>query len=126
MFRSTTSILALLAAMTVPAVAADYSDWGDDSANGPDFRTSYPVEPSDWAGLGDDDDPLSFEFGIRYWYSMGAQEFTSSGGTVSLGYRCTNSRMTRRIRRIRKIQERMRTPPYWLPPGGAPAAPAPP
>ena len=74
MFRSTTSVLALLAAMTVPAVAADYGDWGDEADSGPDFRTSYPVEPGDWAGLGDDDDPISLEFGIRYWYSMGQQE----------------------------------------------------
>ena len=84
MFRSTTSILALLAAMSVPALAADYSgdfsDPGDDSA---DFRNSYPVEPKDWAGLGDEDDPISLEFGVRYWYAMGDQSFTSSGGTVS-------------------------------------------
>ena len=83
MFRSTTSILALLAAMTVPAVAADYGDWGDDVSDSPDFRDSYPVEPGDWAGLGDDDDPIALEFGVRYWYSMGQQEFTSGGGTVS-------------------------------------------
>lgn len=76
MFRSTTSILALLAAMTAPAVAADYGDWGDDIGDGaPDFRTSYPVEPGDWAGLGDGDDPVQFEFGVRYYYSMGRQSF---------------------------------------------------
>lgn len=83
MFRSTSSVLALLAAMTLPAVAADYGDWDDDLDGAPDFRTSYPVEPGDWAGLGDDDDPISLEFGVRYWYSMGAQSFTSGGGTVS-------------------------------------------
>lgn len=83
MFRSATSILALLAAMTVPAAAADYGDWGDDADGAPDFRTSYPVEPGDWAGLGDDDDPIALEFGTRYWYALGSQEFTSSGGTVS-------------------------------------------
>jgi hypothetical protein len=83
MFRSTSSVLALLAAMTIPAVAADYGDWADDPGDAPDFRTSYPVEPGDWAGLGDDDDPISLEFGIRYWYAIGEQSFTSSGGTVS-------------------------------------------
>lgn len=84
MFRWTsTSILALLAAMTVPAAAADYSDWGDESGSAPDFRDSYSVEPSQWTGLGDEDDPLSLEFGIRYWYAKGYQSFTSSGGTVS-------------------------------------------
>jgi hypothetical protein len=83
MFRSASSILALLAAMTVPAVAADYGDWGDESDGAPDFRTSYPTDPGDWAGLGDDDDPIALEFGLRYWYALGYQDFTSSGGTVS-------------------------------------------
>ena len=86
MFRSTSSVLALLAAMTAPALAADYSDWGDDYdveyGAVPEFRSSYPVEPGDWAGLGDDDDPISIETGIRYWYARGYQSFTSSG-TVS-------------------------------------------
>lgn len=73
MFRSTTSILAILAAITVPAAAADYGDWGDDYGDAPEFRVSY------------DDDPIAIEFGIRYWYAKGEQEFTSSGGTVSSG-----------------------------------------
>jgi len=81
MFRSTTSILALLAAMTVPAVAADYGDWGDDFSDTPDFRTSYPVEPGDWAGLGDDDDPISMEIGVRYWYSMGYLSLSNVAGS---------------------------------------------
>lgn len=83
MFRSTTSVLALLAAMSVPAAAADYSDWGDEPEAAPEFRSSYPVEPKDWTGLGDESDPLAFEFGVRYWYALGEQSFTSSGGTVS-------------------------------------------
>ena len=41
MLRSTSRVLALLAAMTVPAVAADYSDdWGDDYEDAPEFRES--------------------------------------------------------------------------------------
>lgn len=83
MLRSTSSILALLAAMTLPAVAADYNEWGDDYDSGPEFRSSYSIEPSEWAGLGDEDDPVSFEVGVRYWYSKGAQSFTSSAGTTS-------------------------------------------
>jgi hypothetical protein len=84
-FRSTTSVLALLAALTVPALAADYGDWEDYDDSAPDFRSGYPTEPGDWAGLGDTDDPIALEFGLRYWYSKGDQSFTSSGGTVSSG-----------------------------------------
>lgn len=80
MFRSTTSSLALLAAMTLPAIGADYGDWGDDYSDAPDFRTSYPTEPGDWAGLGDDDDPISLEMGTRYWYSMGAMSLSNTAG----------------------------------------------
>jgi len=85
MFRSTSSILALLAAMTLPALGADYGgEWGDDGGDdGPDFRSTYPLEPGDWAGLGDDDDPISIETGIRYWYAIGSQDFSSGGGAVS-------------------------------------------
>jgi hypothetical protein len=84
MFRSTSSVLALLAAMTVPSLGADYgSDWGDDGSDVVDFRSGYPIEPGDWAGLGDDDDPIAIETGIRYWYARGSQSFTSSGSTVS-------------------------------------------
>jgi hypothetical protein len=79
MFRSTSSVLALLVAMTMPAAAADYGDW-EENDDAPDFRTTYPIEPGDWAGLGDDDDPLSLEFGVRYWYSMGRQSFTTLSG----------------------------------------------
>ncbi len=81
MLRSTSNVLALLAAMTVPALAADYGEWGDGYDT--EFRASYGVEPGDWAGFGDDDDPVSFETGIRYWYALGQQSFTSSSGTVS-------------------------------------------
>lgn len=80
MFRSTTSVLALLAAMSVPAFAADYGQdfggLGGDSG----FRNGYPTEPGEWAGLGDKDDPVKFEFGARYWYSMGSQTFSDAAG----------------------------------------------
>ena len=106
MFRSTTSILALLAAMTVPAMAADYGDWGDEASDGPDFRTSYPVEPGDWAGLGDDDDPISLEFGIRYWYALGQQEFTSSGGNHYLSpadFQVSDNGTVRKLTSVRLV-----------------------
>lgn len=77
MLRPTPSLLALLAAATFsgPVVAADY--WGDDMGDmSGGFRDGYPTEPGDWAGLGDHDDGLTFEFGMRYYYSMGAQSFT--------------------------------------------------
>jgi hypothetical protein len=85
MLRSTSSLVVILATMAAaPAVAADMSDWGVDyGSDTPDFRSGYPTEPGDWAGLGDKDDPLQFEFGIRYWYSMGAVSASSGGGAVS-------------------------------------------
>ena len=82
MLRSTSSVLALLA-MTMPALAADYPEWGNGGDSGPAFRSSYAIQPSDWSGLGDEDDPVSFELGLRYWYARGAQSFTSSAGTTS-------------------------------------------
>ncbi len=85
MLRPISSVLALCAAMSVvaPAIAADIDEnWGDQSDNG-GLRMTYPTEPGDWAGLGDKDDPLKFEFGARYWYSMGALNFNSNGSTLA-------------------------------------------
>ncbi len=84
MFRST-SVLALLAAMSLPAMAADYDEWGEPEEAMPDFRSTYSGEPKDWSELGDSTDPVAFEFGTRYWYSMGAVSASASGGTVSSG-----------------------------------------
>lgn len=73
MFRST-SVLALLAAMSLPAMAADYSEeccTFEDEA--PDFRGGYA------------DSPVAFEFGARYWYSAGAVSAEAGGGAVSSG-----------------------------------------
>lgn len=78
MLRIVPSLVALIAATSLtPVLAADMDNWGED-LGGADFRTSYPTEPGDWAGLGDKDDPLQFEFGVRYYYSMGAQKFDSN------------------------------------------------
>lgn len=76
------SSIALLAAMaaTAPVLAAD---WGaDEWGYGGDLRGGLFNEPKDWSGLGDETDPLRFDAGIRYWYSMGAQSFGIDGGTV--------------------------------------------
>jgi hypothetical protein len=78
MLRTTSSLLALLtaASLAAPGLAADY--WSDGPST--DFRNGYPTEPGQWAGLGDKDDPLHLEAGIRYWYSMGQQTFTDLAG----------------------------------------------
>jgi hypothetical protein len=84
MLRSACSIVALVAVLGTPALGADWgAEWGGGESGAPDFRTTYPVQPGDWAGLGDNDDPLRFEFGMRYWYSMGAQNFELGGSSVS-------------------------------------------
>ncbi len=67
------SLISLMSA--VPALAADWSeDYG--------MRPSYSQEPSDWTELGAEDD-VTFEFGVRYSYSWGAQNFTISGGEAT-------------------------------------------
>ena len=74
--------VALFAAMvaTAPALAAD---WGmDDFGDGGSLRGSFFEEPRDWSGMGDEDDALEFEFGLRYWYSWGAQSFSVDGSSV--------------------------------------------
>lgn len=87
MVRLITSVAALSAAMLIgaPAFAADYGSvtWSDDSGGDGQLRSAYPTEPKDWAGLGDEDDPLKFEFGMRYWYSMGASNWSDSAGTFA-------------------------------------------
>ena len=63
-----TACAALLAA--APVLAADYQ------VPGQDLRGSYPEE---W-GFPSEPDPLDFEMGIRYWYSMGAHQLSAFGG----------------------------------------------
>jgi len=88
MVRLIPSLLALGAAMLIapPAFAADYRlpCCGDDNGGGGGgggLRTAYGTEPADWTSLGDQTDPLKFEFGLRYWYSMGAQHWTDNHGS---------------------------------------------
>lgn len=74
MFRLATSLAVLLAAMGTPVLAAD---WGE-TWSGESFRPGF--EPKDWSGLGDTDDGITIETGVRYWYSMGTQTFGSYAG----------------------------------------------
>lgn len=88
MVRLIPSFVALSAAMllSAPVLAADYNTWTDDQGGQGDdsqLRTAYPTDPADWAGLGDKDDPVHFEFGMRYWYSMGAMSASSGGPSVT-------------------------------------------
>ncbi|MEO6396473.1 MAG: hypothetical protein ABIO40_11245, partial [Devosia sp.] len=89
MSRLTSSVIALIAAAGLcgaPARAADYDGgWGGGSTDEgfEDFRDSYPVTPAQWAGLGDEDDPIAIEFGARYWYSIGGHDFNTFGGNFT-------------------------------------------
>ncbi len=69
-------VLAVFSAMAVavPAHAADQLEGFRDN-----FRKSYKP---DW-DLSNEGDPLDFEFGIRYWYSMGSHQMTAGGGDYS-------------------------------------------
>ncbi|WP_421760531.1 hypothetical protein [Devosia sp.] len=74
--RLATSLAIVLAALGTPVLAADWAEDTDDSGG---FRGSYSDEPKDWSGLGDPSDGVHLETGIRYWYSMGKQNFQSFG-----------------------------------------------
>lgn len=76
MSRMVSSLVLVLAASAAPAMAAD---WSDDS----DFRGSYVNEPKDWSNLNDPGDELTFEFGMRYWYSIGAQTMSTQQGDAT-------------------------------------------
>jgi hypothetical protein len=75
MRRLVRSLAAVLvgAALAAPAHAADW-DEGDVYFE-EDFRGAYVNEPKDWAGMGDEYDPIDIEVGVRYWYSWGVQSF---------------------------------------------------
>lgn len=75
------SLAALLTAIAAPALGADWTEDGDWDVEYGDMRGSYLNEPKDWSGLGDEDDSVTFEFGVRYWYSWGAQSVSGGGGT---------------------------------------------
>lgn len=87
MLRILPSLVALSVAIlfVAPAIAADVGGgWGDSGDQGDSsLRGGYPTDPGDWAGLGDKEDPLTFEFGARYWYSMGSMSGSSSGTSIS-------------------------------------------
>lgn len=85
MFRLVPSLAAILVAtsLAAPVFAADWEEGGDWMGGDEALRGSFLNEPKDWSGLGAEDDPLTFEFGLRYWYSMGAQSATSGGPSVS-------------------------------------------
>lgn len=80
MSRLAPSIAILIAASAgLPAIAADPGeDWGGEM----DFRSGYQsYEPKDWNAVGEDDDGIHIETGLRYWYSMGTQNFEAAGET---------------------------------------------
>lgn len=66
--RLAVSLAALLAATITPAAAADWLQDGGGS-----YRGAFSIEPKDWTELGDEEDGIHVETGLRYWYSMGSQ-----------------------------------------------------
>lgn len=60
---------ATLLGLAAPAIAADY----------PELRPSYPDQ---WQP--EQDDLLSFETGVRYWYSIGSQEHSRGADTQTM------------------------------------------
>lgn len=82
--RSVPGWAAFIAAVAVASPAAS-ADWGDDWTFGEGGLrgASHFNEPKDWSGLGDEEDPLRFETGVRYWYSWGSQSFSSGGGATT-------------------------------------------
>lgn len=91
MSRYAPSVAAALLAMSVaaPAAAADWTspsdEWIDidytEGCGDGGFRGGF--EPKDWSGLGDECDPLTFEAGVRYWYSWGAHSMSVAGDSYS-------------------------------------------
>jgi hypothetical protein len=77
MTRLAVPLTAAIATLIVaaPALAADYSDPFD---SGTDLRSGFS---NDWDNS-DQGDPLSFELGVRYYYSWGAQSFAINSGRV--------------------------------------------
>ena len=72
MFRYINSVGFITCLLAVPALGADILG----SDNLPDLRGSYPTE---W-DMSDNGDPLDFEFGLRYFYSVGSSKMTINGG----------------------------------------------
>ncbi|WP_116654295.1 hypothetical protein [Pelagibacterium sediminicola] len=64
------------AALASGAGAVHAADWGVSSYEEPAFKPAYPVDYTY-------DDPLTFEAGLRYFYSWGGQSFQTGGNTYS-------------------------------------------
>ena len=72
-------VILVIASFGAPAIAADPSEGWDAGA---DIRGGYQTyEPKDWTNMGDQEDSIHIETGLRYWYSMGSH--TLDGGTTS-------------------------------------------
>jgi hypothetical protein len=66
--------------LAAPALAADYpSNSFDAGDNGGGFRGGF--SETGWANS-DENDPLSFETGVRYWYSFGSQKWDIGTGAA--------------------------------------------
>lgn len=76
--RLATSLAVLAAAIGSPALAADWGE-GDDWTPEEIYRGAYSVEPKDWTEMGDESDGIHLETGLRYWYSMGSQNYDLDG-----------------------------------------------
>jgi len=68
-FHPIAAVSTVTLALAAPVLAADYGMY-------PELRPAYPNQ---WALP--EDDPLRFEAGIRYWYSLGEQDFDIGGLT---------------------------------------------
>jgi hypothetical protein len=80
------SALAILSTASIPQVlAADYGAL-------PDFRPSYPDQ---WAP--EEGDPLSFDVGVRYWYSIGKQDHSVGTYTETMETRTHSGEAYARI-----------------------------
>ena len=70
------------------------ADWAQPQQ---DLRWGYANEPKDWSGAGDPEDELNFEFGLRYWYSMGSQSFDSQFGSTGIAASAHTAELHMRI-----------------------------
>lgn len=72
LFGAAVAIVSLSAATMAADVLNDVNPMGD-------LRGSYPEQ---W-GFSDEPDPLDFEIGLRYWYSLGSSQISAFGGNYS-------------------------------------------
>jgi hypothetical protein len=72
-------VILVLASFGAPAFAADPSEGWDAGA---DIRGGYQTyEPKDWTNMGEADDTLHIETGLRYWYSLGSYSLDGTSET---------------------------------------------